>query len=73
MKNNDVLAAMLAAAMLNGIENDKKKPTSDETAVDFRKQAKEIGEALMQAHLGYMDAGFNEKQAFQLMMNAITK
>lgn len=72
MKNNDVLAAMLAAAMLNGIENDKKKPTSDET-VDFRKQAKEIGETLMQAYLGYMDAGFNEKQAFQLMMNAITK
>lgn len=72
MKNDDMFAAMLAATMLNDIKTEKKKPTSDET-VDFRKQAKEIGETLMQAYLGYMDAGFNEKQAFQLMMNAITK
>lgn len=72
MKNDNMFAAMLAAAMLNDIETEKKKPTSDET-VDFRKKAKKIGETLMQAYLGYMDAGFNEKQAFQLMMNAITK
>ena len=63
MKDTDILSAILAAAMLES----KKK----ETETDFRALAKELGEKLKEAQLGYMDAGFTEEQAFELMMNAI--
>lgn len=45
----------------------------DKPEKGFREMAKEIGEGLKQAHLGYMDAGFTNEQAFELVMNAIKK
>lgn len=63
MNEKEILAAVLAAAMLDG------KQTKETT--DFRATAKEVGKSLKEAQLGYMDAGFTEDQAFELMMNAI--
>ena len=65
-ETNEILAAILAAAMLDG-----KQTKENDEPTDFRATAKEIGEKLKEAQLGYMDAGFTEDQAFQLMMNAI--
>lgn len=66
MNEKETLAALLAVAMLDGKQTKKNdKPT------DFRATAREIGEKLKEAQLGYMDAGFTENQAFELMMNAI--
>ena len=64
MKETEILAAIRAAAMADS------KPKA-ETNKDFRAMAKEIGEKLKEAQLGYMNAGFTEDQAFELMMNAI--
>lgn len=66
MKDTDILNAFLAAAIL-----DSKKKEKEETETDFRAAAKEIGKKLKEAQLGYIDAGFTEEQAFELMMNAI--
>lgn len=63
MNEKEILAAILAAAMADS------KPKTAST--DFRAAAKEIGTSLKEAQLGYMDAGFTEDQAFELMMNAI--
>lgn len=63
MNEKEILAAILAAAMADS------KPKTTNT--DFRAAAKEIGTSLKEAQLGYMDAGFTEDQAFELMMNAI--
>lgn len=65
-KNDNLMAAMLAATLLEHKMNEKKTETKD-----LRVQAKEIGLKLKEAQLGYMDAGFTEEQAFELMMNAI--
>lgn len=66
MDKNNIMAAMLAATLLEHKMNEKKTETKD-----LRVQAKEIGLKLKEAQLGYMDAGFTEEQAFELMMNAI--
>ncbi len=65
-KNDNLMAAMLAATLLEHKMNEKKTEVKD-----LRVQAKEIGLKLKEAQLGYMDAGFTEEQAFELMMNAI--
>lgn len=66
MNDEKILAALLAAAMLDG-----KQTKKNDEPTDFRATAKEIGTQLKEAQLGYMDAGFTEDQAFELMMNAI--
>lgn len=68
MHKDNLLAAMLAATLLEHKINQKEVETTDK---DLRTQAKEIGLKLKEAHLGYMDAGFTDEQAFELMMNAI--
>ena len=65
MKDTDILKAFIAAAMLD------EKKREEET--DFRKLAKEVGESLKEAHLGYMDAGFTNEQAFELVLNHIKR
>lgn len=63
MKNsNELLAAILAAAMLDGEQETKTEET------DFRKKAEDIGNALYQSYLGFKDAGFTDEQAFQIVL-----
>lgn len=57
-----ILAAMLAAAMLDG----EQKTKTEET--DFRKKSEDIGNTLYQSYLGFKDAGFTDEQAFQLVL-----
>lgn len=65
-KNDNLMAAMLAATLLEHKMNEKKTETKN-----LRVQAKEVGLKLKETQLGYMDAGFTEEQAFELMLNAI--
>ena len=45
-------------------ENPKKEKT-------FREVACEFGKHLYEGYLGFMDAGFNEKQAFTILINTM--
>lgn len=66
MDKNKIMAAMLAATLLEHKANKEKTEIKD-----LRVQAKEIGLKLKEAQLGYMDAGFTEEQAFELTINAL--
>lgn len=68
MNEKDLLAAMLAATLL---EHKIKQNEVETTNKDLRTQAKEIGLKLKEAQLGYMDAGFTEEQAFELMLKSL--
>lgn len=63
MKDNELLAAMLAAAMLG---NEKNKAPEQEKSI--RERSKEIGELMNEIMLGFMDAGFTKEQAFQIAL-----
>lgn len=73
MKNNEDFAkALLEAALgaaLADIESEQKK----EQKKDYRKTAAELAKPLYESYLGFMDAGFNEKQAFALLMSTQRK
>ena len=59
MKNHDeVINAILTAAILGGAENKKK---------NIRETAKKLGDELFQAHLGFVDAGFTEEQSIRIL------
>ena len=72
MTEKDISAltsAILAAAILGGGEKEKEepKPNGDE----IRKQAEDLGNRYYHAYLGFKDAGFNDEQAFQLVLKAV--
>lgn len=67
MNKKDLLAAMIAATLLEHKINQKEI----ESNTDLRKQTKEIGLKLKEAQLGYVDAGFTEEQAFELMLKSL--
>lgn len=62
--NKDILAAILAAAMLG---NEQTAEKTEEEAADTRKQSKILGDTMYQSMLGFMDAGFTIEQAFELV------
>ncbi|MBO5968986.1 MAG: hypothetical protein J6S14_10880 [Clostridia bacterium] len=61
MKDNDIIGALLAAAIL-----DSEKKNEQKEQKDLRTKSKELGEKIKQSMYGFMDAGFTEEQAFQL-------
>ena len=61
---NEILAAILAAAVL---DNEQTAEKTEEEAADTRKQAKILGDIMYQSMLGFMDAGFTIEQAFELV------
>lgn len=60
----DLMKAFLGA-VLSDIESEQKK----EQKKDYRKTAAELAKPLYESYLGFMDAGFNEKQAFAILMS----
>lgn len=60
---DEIFANLMAAAILDGA-----KPKQKEEEKDIRTQAKELGETMKQAMLGFMDAGFTEEQAFKIVL-----
>lgn len=65
MKENDIATALLAAALMGGIETPKTEPTAEE---NIREKAKKLGGTMYQTYLGFKDAGFTDEQAFQITL-----
>lgn len=68
MKESEIRGAIIAASILNKA-NEKK---NSEASINFRATAKKTGLQLKEIQCGYMDAGFSERQAFQLMIHTLT-
>lgn len=67
----DFVSALLTAAILGGKAEDKEKKTPKLDGEKIRKQAEDVGNAYYHLYLGFKDAGFNDEQAFQLMMKTV--
>lgn len=65
-KKDELMGAILAAAMLSGIGK-KAETNSNKEEKDMRTIAKELGELMYQSYLGFQDAGFTPTQAFRLL------
>lgn len=63
MKDNELLAAMLAAAMLGDEKN--KAPKQEKST---RENARELGKTIKEAMNGLMDVGFTKEEAFKIML-----
>lgn len=59
---DDILGAAILASMLSK-EEAKPKPQKD-----IREQARELGVRLKEMQLGFMDAGFEDYEAFELLI-----
>lgn len=64
MKETDILTALLAAAAISGEGEAKPKVTEK----NIREKSAELGEVMRESMLGFVDAGFTEEQAFQLVL-----
>lgn len=66
---NAIMNAILTAAILGDVKNGKEnpKPNGDE----IRKEAEDLGNKLYHEYLGFKDAGFNDEQAFQIVLNTL--
>lgn len=71
MTEKEILAAMLAtAAVMGGAEKkDTETPKIDRDKI--RKQSEDIGNAYYHIYEGFKDAGFNDEQAFKLLIQTI--
>ena len=70
MNEKDLLNSLLAAAILSEavMPNEEKSTTQEDKKQNFRKKSEDLGNLLYQAYLGFKDAGFNDEQAFQLVL-----
>ena len=70
-KNADIIGAILASAAILGAaaEKETEKPMLDGDKI--RKQAEDVGNAYYHIYLGFKDAGFNDNQAFRLMLETV--
>lgn len=67
-----IMSALLAAAVLGAKQDKDKDKESPEIDGDkIRKQSKDLGNAYYHIYLGFKDAGFNDTQAFQLVLTTI--
>ncbi len=64
MKDNKLLAAMLAAAAMLG----DKEAEAPKQGKSMREQAKELGELMKETMLGFVDAGFTREEAFRIIL-----
>ncbi len=71
MKDTDIISAILAAAAVLGDGEQEKKETPKLDGDKIRKQAEDVGNAYYHLYLGFKDAGFNDEQAFQLVLNTV--
>lgn len=73
MKNNEDFAKALFATALGAALADIEREQKKEQKIDYRKKTAELAKPLYESYLGFMDAGFNEKQAFSLLMSTQRK
>ena len=68
-----IMGALLLAEMLgeNEKENDTETPELDGDKI--RKQSEDLGNGYYHVYLGYKDAGFNDDQAFKLLIETIRR
>lgn len=64
MEDKEVMKAFLEAIL-----GEKEKPVID--GEKLRKQGEDIGNTLFHIYLGFIDAGWNEEQAFKLLTTVI--
>ena len=67
-KNDELFNALLGAAILSGLAKDAEKPTQGKKQPTVREQARQRGEELREAYLGFQDAGFDACDAFEMML-----
>lgn len=72
-QTNENFAKALFAAALGAALADAESEQKKEHKIDFRKKTAELAKPLYESYLGFMDAGFNEKQAFALLMSTQRK
>lgn len=66
-----LVSALLAAAVLGGANEDTEKETPKPNGDEIRKQAEDLGNRYYHAYLCFKDAGFNDNQAFQLVLKTV--
>lgn len=64
MEDKEVMKALLEAIL-----GEREKPVID--GEKLRKQGEDMGNTLFHIYLGFVDAGWNEEQAFQLLITVI--
>lgn len=72
MKEADIISAILAAAIL-GDKKDKDTETPKIDGDKIRKQAEDLGNTYYHLYEGFKDAGFNDTQAFALVLETIRR
>ena len=63
--SDDILNAILGAAIMAGAVEQAAKQKKE---ISIREHAAKVGKELYEVFLGFQDAGFNEHQAFKMML-----
>lgn len=71
--HNDALLKAIFAAAILGSKTDEKPESPKVDGDEIRKQTEDVGNAFYHVYLGFKDAGFNDEQAFLLMLKTISK
>lgn len=70
---NEVILNAMLAAMAQSAKTKQTEQAKQTTKKDTRKDSAKLGKELHKVYLGFIDAGFNDKQAFQLMLALFNK
>lgn len=76
MKKNDasaIVGALLLSELLGTKEQEKDAETPEIDGDKIRKQSEDLGNGYYHVYLGYKDAGFNDEQAFKLLLETIRR
>lgn len=72
-KNADIIGAILVSAAILGAAAEKETEESKFDGDKIRKQAEDVGNRYYHIYLGFKDAGFNDEQAFALVLETIRR
>lgn len=71
MTEKEILAAILATSAIMGSYEKKDTETPKINGDEIRKQSEDIGHAYYHIYEGFKVAGFNDEQAFKLLIQTI--
>lgn len=69
-------SAIMGALLLSGMLGTKEKKDLETPEIDgdkIRKQSEDLGNSYYHVYLGYKDAGFNDEQAFKLLLETVRR
>lgn len=73
MKDADIISALMATAAILGSATEKETKSPKIDGDKIRKQAEDIGNTYYHVYEGFKDAGFNDTQAFALVLETIRR